>query len=345
MPRQRVVLLMLLPIALVASLCAAGLGALTLSLRGSSAPLSPCASEAFRQAVQYAREARKEDTEFYADPVRFTIETVPDASNISREDFQRLVTRSTPAIIRNTSCTSENLTLDFLRGKIGSRTVEIEVSEGPEFYSDAARQRYWDTDPTDPKWQWHTMRVDSFLDIFQQRPNGRYYYLAEPLERVPEVDEFVEVPPFADHLSLTKAHLWVGGGGEVAPLHQDGFDNIFCQLQGERIFTLYHPLQSPWLYPSPVDPHFALARPLNSDLRVPKQNTEGPSKKNEFPLAQNSRFQRVTVKPGEVLYLPSYWWHEVDHSPGVGIAVNFWFEPHVLLDTVYGALMAMLVAK
>jgi jumonji domain-containing protein 7 len=44
------------------------------------------------------------------------------------------------------------------------------------------------------------------------------------------------------------------------------------------------------------------------------------------------------VEPGETLYIPSYWWHEVQSEPGPwpaspgvlgSIAVNTWFDPVV----------------
>ena len=39
---------------------------------------------------------------------------------------------------------------------------------------------------------------------------------------------------------------------------------------------------------------------------------------------------RAVLLPGDVLYLPSYWHHEVQSIPdeidGLNIAVNFWFK-------------------
>ena len=39
---------------------------------------------------------------------------------------------------------------------------------------------------------------------------------------------------------------------------------------------------------------------------------------------------RAVLSPGDVLYLPAYWHHEVQSVPeekeGLNIAVNFWFQ-------------------
>lgn len=50
-----------------------------------------------------------------------------------------------------------------------------------------------------------------------------------------------------------------------------------------------------------------------------------------FPNFKDAKPMNCSVGPSETLFLPSYWWHEVqsypDHSEPVNIAVNFWYEP------------------
>lgn len=56
--------------------------------------------------------------------------------------------------------------------------------------------------------------------------------------------------------------------------------------------------------------------------------------------AKDVKWMDCEVRAGEVLYLPSYWWHEVSSSPGhthfdpvlqkdvaINLAVNYWFDP------------------
>ncbi len=49
-----------------------------------------------------------------------------------------------------------------------------------------------------------------------------------------------------------------------------------------------------------------------------------------FPLYRYATPIRVVLKPGDVLYLPPYWHHEVQSMPDpvakVNFAINFWFE-------------------
>jgi jumonji domain-containing protein 7 len=50
---------------------------------------------------------------------------------------------------------------------------------------------------------------------------------------------------------------------------------------------------------------------------------------NKFPLYRQATAYRVVLNPGDVLYLPAYWHHEVQSLPdedvGLNIAVNFWY--------------------
>ena len=50
-----------------------------------------------------------------------------------------------------------------------------------------------------------------------------------------------------------------------------------------------------------------------------------------FPLFGDAIPLRCRIERGEFLFLPSWWWHEVQSYPekdeGINIAVNFWFRP------------------
>jgi ribosomal protein L16 Arg81 hydroxylase len=47
------------------------------------------------------------------------------------------------------------------------------------------------------------------------------------------------------------------------------------------------------------------------------------------PLYRSATPVRAEIGPGDVLYLPAYWHHEVqsipDEDEGINVAVNFWF--------------------
>jgi hypothetical protein len=94
--------------------------------------------------------------------------------------------------------------------------------------------------------------------------------------------------------------FWLGPAGTVTPLHCDFDDNIFAQVWGtKRIFLapphhdafLYVREANPVLYGSPFDP-------------------EAPDF-DRFPLARQAATVECIVRPGDMLYVPAGWYHQV----------------------------------
>jgi hypothetical protein len=115
-----------------------------------------------------------------------------------------------------------------------------------------------------------------------------------------------------DHVRAT--NLWIGAQGCLTPLHVDGSHNFLLQVLGAKRITLFSPDQARFLYPA-VDsqrPHLS-----RIDLRNPD--------KNEFPLFEQARAEQFTLEPGDVLYLPPGWWHEVE-SLDAAVSINFWHD-------------------
>lgn len=60
-----------------------------------------------------------------------------------------------------------------------------------------------------------------------------------------------------------------------------------------------------------------------------------------FPLLKKATPKVCTLKEGEVLYLPAFWWHEVESAPGKApatptragdgdrsLGINYWYSPY-----------------
>lgn len=116
---------------------------------------------------------------------------------------------------------------------------------------------------------------------------------------------------------LTSNLLLIGMEGNVTPVHYDEQENFFAQIYGYKRFLLFHPDQFENLYPYPVyHPH---DRQSQVDLENPDFE--------KFPNARHISGMEGIVGPGDVLYIPMYWWHQVESIPGQGetISVNFWY--------------------
>ncbi|CAB4015110.1 Hypoxia-inducible factor 1-alpha inhibitor [Paramuricea clavata] len=111
--------------------------------------------------------------------------------------------------------------------------------------------------------------------------------------------------------------LFVGMPNVVTPLHYDIMQNVFIQLQGKKRFILFGPDQSTNLYPHPVGhPH---DRQSQVDLDKPDYE--------RFPKFRNVEALEAILEPGDVLYVPTNWWHHVESNKNnCTVSLNFWFE-------------------
>ncbi|XP_017786265.1 PREDICTED: hypoxia-inducible factor 1-alpha inhibitor-like [Nicrophorus vespilloides] len=117
---------------------------------------------------------------------------------------------------------------------------------------------------------------------------------------------------------LTSNLLLIGMEGNVTPCHYDEQQNLFAQVHGHKRCILFAPDQFECLYPHPVfHPH---DRQSMVDFDEPDYNT--------FPKFRQVRGCETVLGPGEILYIPIYWWHHIESlmRGGHTITVNFWYK-------------------
>jgi hypoxia-inducible factor 1-alpha inhibitor (HIF hydroxylase) len=87
------------------------------------------------------------------------------------------------------------------------------------------------------------------------------------------------------------------------------------QVGGCKRFALFHPKYYTSFYP------FPLAHPCDRQSQVDMYNPN----LERFPRFPEAVGVFATVHPGDLLYLPPFWWHHVECRQD-SISVNFWFE-------------------
>jgi hypothetical protein len=94
--------------------------------------------------------------------------------------------------------------------------------------------------------------------------------------------------------------LYIGGTGGTFPvLHYDGAGThaFLMQIYGRKQYIVYPPDQEPFLYPSPERQNLSLI-----------DNVETPDLER-FPLFAKASSSVFYLDPGELLFVPSHWWH------------------------------------
>ncbi|MDF1679071.1 cupin-like domain-containing protein [Ponticaulis sp.] len=113
--------------------------------------------------------------------------------------------------------------------------------------------------------------------------------------------------------------IWIGTKTRVAP-HNDFPDNIACVAVGRRRFTLFPPEQFRNLYIGPIDNTPAGRAISMVDLHDPDFETY-PRYKEALAAAQTA-----VLEPGDAIFIPSMWWHEVDGLSPFNAMINYWWR-------------------
>lgn len=115
------------------------------------------------------------------------------------------------------------------------------------------------------------------------------------------------------------ASLWMGNRITV-PAHQDWPSNLACCAAGRRRFTLFPPDAVGDLYVGPLD-----LTPAGQPISL--VNTSAPDLQR-FPRFANAlaRAQVVELEPGDAIYIPSLWWHQVEGLDALNVLVNYWWR-------------------
>jgi hypothetical protein len=106
--------------------------------------------------------------------------------------------------------------------------------------------------------------------------------------------------------------FWLGPAGTVTPLHADYDDNLFVQIWGSKRMFLAPPHHDEFLYP----------REANALLFGSPFDPEAPDFE-KFPLAREASTIECIVHPGDMLYVPAGWYHQV-RSLTFSLSANRW---------------------
>lgn len=114
---------------------------------------------------------------------------------------------------------------------------------------------------------------------------------------------------------LTTNMLLVSQAGNITPAHYDEQENFFGQAYGTKRVILFPPDDVWHLYPYPI------GHSCDRQSMIDFDNID----LTRFPNFPKARPVQVVLQPGEVLYIPSYWWHHII-SEVEAVSVNFWFQ-------------------
>jgi hypothetical protein len=221
---------------------------------------------------------------------------VEKRAQLSRDEFeQRFVRGCRPVVITGLardwpamSCWSPQ----YLKNHFGHLEVEVQAERqsDPQYEVNKLQHR-------------RRVRLGDFVDqVLAAGPSNDHYLTANnELLRRPEFAPLLRdigmLPDYCDASRLANScSFWFGPAGTATPLHHDTLMLFLTQIVGRKRWRFVSPLETPRLYNyydvySPVD----IDRP---DLY-------------RYPDFAKVTVLDAVVEPGESMFLPLGWWHQV----------------------------------
>ncbi|MDO8043087.1 cupin-like domain-containing protein [Janthinobacterium sp. SUN211] len=266
--------------------------------------------------------------------------------NFSKHDFETAILRDRPVIVEDAvqgwnACAS--WTPDYLTKKIGDLRIGVRTSS-THFHPDFERMRAEWNRPLLLRLLGHLgrriigrgrtddgeqMAFGQLLKLLTTSPEAyRYLAGAEELGILREGvwnDAFAElradydVPAYVPQSRLDSAALWVSAKGVRSHLHYDGncLHNLNAQVAGSKQVQLYSPELMGQVYPY-----------LHSNghpYTFSQVNVEDVDH-HQFPRFSELEGYEGTLKAGDLLFIPAYWYHTFKHLGDFNVNVNFWWR-------------------
>jgi hypothetical protein len=133
------------------------------------------------------------------------------------------------------------------------------------------------------------------------------------------------------------ANIWIGNNTRIAA-HQDLPDNLACVAAGRRRFTVFPPNQLANLYIGPLD-----FNPAGQPISLVDFHEPDLARFPRFEEAM-AHAQVAELAPGDVLMIPSMWWHHIEALESFNVLVNYWWRSvPAYMGTPVNALMLALM--
>lgn len=181
----------------------------------------------------------------------------------------------------------------YLRHRLGDAVVEYQAGRS----ADANFER-------DKAAHVRKLPFDRFIDEITQNPGNNAYVTAynsasNAAALAPLRDDLGALDQILDADGTSQAMFWIGPEGTFTPLHHDLTNNLLIQLVGRKRVVLAPASETPKLY---NDHHvFSEIR----DIRA------GDLDFTRYPRLRDVRLHEIILEPGDALFIPIGWWHQL----------------------------------
>lgn len=277
-----------------------------------------------------------------ATPLPFEIEPIEAFEDVDRERFeQEIAPTCRPAVLRG-------LVRNWPAVERSGESASSLLAYVQQFYTDLPFQaffgpvggRFCYNDTLDGfNYEERTVKLDQIVERLLENEGNE----DAPSFYAGSVTAARHLPGFADENRVpfldaaVDPRIWIGNRTRVAP-HYDIPRNIACVVRGDRRFTVFPIEQVKNLYVGPLD--FTPAGQSLSLVDFLDPDFERFPKYREALAAART----AVLEPGDAIYIPSLWWHQVEGLDTINLMVNFWWkDTPAFLDSPFNSLMHCLL--
>lgn len=292
---------------MLATLVAAGVGREAAERELAAMEADPVFLAARRHQQLYRKLASVAANQQKIWQMRWDYAHVEKRSHVSPgEFFDRYVVGCRPVVLTDVADdwpAMQRWSPDDLKARFGHLDVEVQAERGAnaKYEQDKLKHR-------------RSVRLANFVDQVVAGGATNDYYLTannESLRRpefAPLLDDIGSLPAFCDRGRLDKeSSFWFGPAGTITPLHHDTLMLLHTQVVGRKRWRFISPLETARLY--------------NYDGVFSAIDLEQPDL-DRFPELAEVQVLEVVVEPGETVFLPLGWWHQVA-SLDVSLSFSF----------------------
>ena len=177
-------------------------------------------------------------------------------------------------------------------------------------------------------WSLRVQKQGQFVDLGLRKYVDDFELSATEVGYAQQQQVPTPVHQLESELPLPPCHFptnfWLGPKGARTNLHRDVYHNVVAQLDGRKQFVLLSPADNRQVYVQRIS--------SNSANKSPVANALAPDL-TRFPRFRDASPIKIILEPGDVLYIPPYWWHEavaITHN----VMINRWKRPSLELVAV-----------
>lgn len=161
------------------------------------------------------------------------------------------------------------------------------------------------------------MEFNKLADLIaEDSPKAQTYYLAATNLKTgfSQIANDFDVPKYVEKVHHGP-YLWVSAKNHYEFCHVDSDDGMLCLITGCKEVKLYSYKEFSLLYPNPRG---SLGRTVQSQVNCSSPNL------SLFPNFANAVCEEGTLHPGDLLFIPGFYWHQVTSTlPSISINI-FW---------------------